>query len=245
MTTFDKDFISQKNPWLSELTVLAETPSTQLEAKSTSKKNSLYLTDRQTATYGRFGRNYFAPETGGIYMSINLGSIDLNDKPIQYTLLAAVAVVSAIEKLTDKKPLIKWVNDIYLDNKKLVGILAESGPSGTVLGMGINFQIKEFPDDLLGRATSLFGESKPDITESDLIAEIWSEFYRLKSENYLDIYKSHCFILGMTVEFTQNNQNYQGRAIDLSPLGELIIDCNDGIQRCLNSGEISLKKWTD
>ncbi|GAB2024503.1 biotin--[acetyl-CoA-carboxylase] ligase [Lactovum odontotermitis] len=240
MNTFDKNLILNKNSWLSELNILEKTSSTQSEAKK-GAKNSLYLTGHQTATYGRFGREYFAPAQGGIYMSANLGTISL-EHPVQYTLLAAAAIVSAVEKLTSKKPLIKWVNDIYLDGKKFVGILAESGRAGIVLGIGINFHITEFPEELSGRATSLFFDDKPSISASELVAEIWAEFERLKSENYLEIYKAHCFVLGQNVAFTQNKVDYEGLATDLTNHGELVVDCSDGVQRILNSGEISLKK---
>ncbi|GAB2027694.1 biotin--[acetyl-CoA-carboxylase] ligase [Lactovum odontotermitis] len=240
MTFFDKKLILDKNPWLTNLILLDETPSTQTEAKK-GPKNSLYLTSRQTAGYGRFGREYFAPAQGGIYMSANLGPSKL-DSPVQYTLLAAAAVVSAIEKLTSKKPQIKWVNDIYLGNKKFVGILAESSATALALGIGINFRITEFPAELRARASSLFSGEIPSISESELVAGIWSEFHRLKTENYLEIYKTHCFILGQNVAFTQNTINYEGLAVDLTELGELIVDCTDGVRRILNSGEISLKK---
>lgn len=242
MNTFDKNLILNKNPWLSELNILEKTSSTQSEAKN-GAKNSLYLTAHQTATYGRFGREYFAPAQGGIYMSANLGTISL-ENPVQYTLLAAAAIVSAVEKLTSKKPQIKWVNDIYLEGKKFVGILAESGRAGIVLGIGINFHITEFPEELSDRATSLFfdDDETPSISESELVSEIWAEFERLKSENYLEIYKTHCFVLGQNVAFTQNNVNYEGLATELTNHGELVVDCSDGVRRILNSGEISLKK---
>ncbi|MBB5888769.1 biotin--[acetyl-CoA-carboxylase] ligase [Lactovum miscens] len=244
MTFFDKAQILEHNQWLEDLVLLDTTPSTQLEARG-GLANTLYLTDHQTATYGRFGRKYYAANTGGIYMSANLGQSNY-EKHVQYTILAASAVVSAIEKLTTKKPTIKWVNDVYLGKKKIVGILAESGPSGMILGMGINFDIQYFPEELSDRATSLYpNQEYPSITESDLISKIWSEFRRLENLNYLEIYKSHCFVLGMTVSFKQNNHDLQGVAIDLTPQGELIVNCNDGIQRILNSGEISLKKWTE
>jgi BirA family biotin operon repressor/biotin-[acetyl-CoA-carboxylase] ligase len=241
MSNFNKDLILQRNPWLSDLVILEETESTQADAKA-GQANALFLTEKQTATYGRFGRKYFSPNHGGIYMSANLGPIDF-DSPVQYTLLAAAALVNAIEKLTEKKTLIKWVNDIYLNDKKFTGILAESSSASLVLGIGINFQIEDFPDALAGRATSLFMNEKPSITASQLVAETWAEFARLRtSDEYLKIYKAHCFVLGQKVGFSQNGTNYEGIAVDLTETGELVVDCTDGVQRVLNSGEISLFK---
>ncbi|MDR2977479.1 MAG: biotin--[acetyl-CoA-carboxylase] ligase [Streptococcaceae bacterium] len=241
MTKFDKNLILSKNPWLADVIILQESASTQGDAKS-GNANSLFLTDHQTAAYGRFGREYFTPSQGGIYMSANLGPID-RENPVQYTLLAAAALVSAIEKLTQKKPRIKWVNDIYLDGKKMAGILAESNASAIILGIGFNFSINEFPGELADRATSLFKDETASISASSLVAEIWSEFDRLRaSADYLKLYKAHCFVLGQSVSFSQNNKEYQGVASDLTEHGELVVDCTDGIQRILNSGEISLMK---
>ena len=122
----EKSIILQKNPWLTDVKIVAESESTQKDAKLDGQENCLYLTERQNKTYGRFGRQYFAAPSGGIYMSLSLKpKVELEKLP-EFTLLTGAAIVSAIEKLTDKKPQIKWVNDIYLDDKKFVGILAET-----------------------------------------------------------------------------------------------------------------------
>ncbi|KLK95624.1 biotin--acetyl-CoA-carboxylase ligase [Lactococcus lactis subsp. lactis] len=157
--------------------------------------------------------------------------------------------MSAIEKLTDKKPQIKWVNDIYLDDKKFVGILAETSLNPTqeaqvIIGVGINFSISQFPTEIEERATSLFYNEQASISRSELIAEIWSEFHRLLEGSFFEIYKSHSFILGKQVEFVQSGQTFSGRATDLTSKGELIVNLDNGQQKVLSSGEISLKKWT-
>lgn len=245
----DKQLILLKNPWLSDVKIVSESISTQKDAKRDGQKNCLYLTEQQLGTYGRFGRDYFAADSGGIYMSLLLKPNASLKKLPEYTLLAASAVVSAIEKLTDKKPQIKWVNDLYLGHKKFVGILAESTitPEQTteiIIGIGINFSISEFPVSLREKATSLFFDEVPTLTRSELIAAIWSEFDRLVKSDFFSIYKSHSFILGKQVTFAQNNVNYEGLAFDLTQQGELLVKLKDGSVKTLSSGEISLKKWT-
>ena len=114
----EKSIILQKNPWLTDVKIVAESESTQKDAKLDGQENCLYLTERQNKTYGRFGRQYFAAPSGGIYMSLSpKPKVELEKLP-EFTLLTGAAIVSAIEKLTDKKPQIKWVNDIYLDDQK-------------------------------------------------------------------------------------------------------------------------------
>lgn len=246
----EKDLILLRNPWLSDVKIVAESISTQQDAKADAQENCLYLTERQTGTYGRFGRQYFAADNDGIYMSLLLKPSVSADRISNYTLLAAAAVVSAIEKLTDKRPLIKWVNDLYLDGKKFVGILAESAINPVsadrmqvVIGIGINFSISNFPDQIAQKATSLFQNEAPTITRNQLIAEIWAQFHQLEKQDFYSIYKAHSFILGKQVEFVQNKISYTGKAIDLTENGELVVQLPDGSQKTLFSGEISLKNW--
>ncbi len=245
----DKNLILLKNSWLSDVKIVAESISTQKDAKFDGQKNCLYMTEQQSETYGRFGRQYFAAKSGGIYMSLLLKPDLTTEELPEYTLLTAAAVVCAIEKLTDKKPQIKWVNDLYLDGKKFVGILAESvieadGTIKIIIGVGINFSISDFPVELREKATSLFANESPIISRSELVAEIWSQFDRLVKADFLSIYKQHSFILGKQVEFVQNNVAYEGLATDLTAKGELIVKLNNGSDKILSSGEISLKKWT-
>lgn len=241
-----RETILAQNPWLTDVSVVAETTSTQIDAKNDLVDKKLFIADMQTQTRGRFGRQYFASNGDGIYMSLVLKiSEDVKD----YTILTAAAVLTAIENLTTKKPLVKWVNDIYLDNKKICGILVEHllSSNSIIIGVGLNFNIENFPIALREKAGSLFTNETPTITRDALIAEIWSQFHLLSSSQdffniYFNIYKSHSFILGKTVEFEENGRTIIGTATDLTETGELIVN-SDGLVKVLSSGEISLKKW--
>ncbi|MDD3015248.1 MAG: biotin--[acetyl-CoA-carboxylase] ligase [Lactococcus chungangensis] len=237
-----REMILAQNPWLTDVSVVAETTSTQIDAKNDLVDKKLFIADMQTQTRGRFGRQYFASNGDGIYMSLVLKiSEDVKD----YTILTAAAVLTAIENLTTKKPLVKWVNDIYLDNKKICGILVEHllSSNSIIIGVGLNFNIESFPIALREKAGSLFTNETPTITRDILIAEIWSQFHQLSSsQDFFNIYKSHSFILGKTVEFEENGHTIIGTATDLTETGELIVN-SDGLVKVLSSGEISLKKW--
>ena len=184
--------------------------STQTDAKTLhlSDDSHLYLAPSQTAAVGRFGRPFFAPKEGGIFLSYRFRPLcPLEDLP-NYTLLAAASVVLAIEALTDQKPQIKWVNDIYIHGKKIAGILTESqldmetGLVGQVIiGMGLNFHITDFPNELVDKAGSLFVET-PSITRQDLIATIAHIFKETPENVLLEVYQSHSLVLGKTVTFT-------------------------------------------
>ena len=100
----DKKIILAANPWLKDVKILEQSVSTQIDAKSDGQANTLYMSEKQTGIYGRFGREYFASPEGGIYMTLLLKPMDSLESLPNYTLLAAAAVVSAIENLTSKKP---------------------------------------------------------------------------------------------------------------------------------------------
>ena len=171
------------------------------------------------------------------------------DKLPYYTLLVAGAVYKAIKNLTLIDVDIKWVNDIYYKNRKVGGILTEATTSvetglvtDIIIGVGINFTIKEFPKELENKAGSLFTTPAP-ITRNDLIIEIWRCFFETPETELLFLYKKQSFVLGKEVTFIQANIEYRGIAKDISEKGELLVQCDNGEEIWLNSGEISLKTW--
>lgn len=214
----------------------------------------LLIAETQNAGHGRFGRPFFSPKGQGIYMTLLLAPNKTFGELPQYTLLAAVAVCRAIETLTGEYCEIKWVNDIYLKGKKIVGILSEATSnfeSGTItsvsIGMGINFAIPQasFPAELQVKATSLFPDSEPKITRNQLIQKIWEEFFALEAAlpdmSYLEEYRKRSFVLGKQVSFTLQKQHYQGIAQAITDDGQLVVATESG-PITLHSGEISLER---
>ena len=230
-----------------------ETKSTQTDAKegieAGNKGNTLYLSTCQTAGRGRFQRPYYSPSQGGIYMSLHIQPNLPYEKLPSYTLLVAAAVCKAIKNLTMIEVDIKWVNDIYLKNKKIAGILTEAMTSvetglvtDVIIGLGINFAIEDFPEDLKEKAGRLFMPPAP-ITRNELISEIWRCFYQTAPEELLYLYKKHSLVLGRVVSFIQDQTEKKGVAKDISDKGQLLIQLNDQTEIWLNSGEISLTSW--
>ncbi|HEO3046830.1 TPA: bifunctional biotin--[acetyl-CoA-carboxylase] ligase/biotin operon repressor BirA [Streptococcus agalactiae] len=227
--------------------------STQLDAKmgieSKLKTPHLFLAPNQKKAKGRFDRPFFTSNQGGIYMSLLLQpNVPIEDiKP--YTVMVASSAVKAISRLTGITPEIKWVNDIYLDNKKIAGILTEAIASvesglvtNVIIGLGINFYIKEFPRALTKRAGSLFTE-QPTITRNQLITEIWNLFFNIPLEDHLKVYREKSLVLDKTVSFMDGQTMYSGKAIDITDKGYLVVELDDGQLKTLRSGEISLSSW--
>ena len=173
--------------------------------------------------------------------------------PTLLTAYAAVAVCQAIEATTDKKPQIKWVNDVFLEGKKICGILTETTADGKngnsmwiVTGIGINFTAPEtgFPDEIKDSAGALFSRVKPTVTRNRLIAEIincllgYTE--KKDSKEILAQYRDR-LILGRVEVIFGNNDAYIATSVDIDDIGRLVIRKDKGDIISLDSGEIRIK----
>ena len=230
-----------------------ESKSTQTDAKegieTGNQGNTLYLSTCQTAGRGRFQRPYYSPSQGGIYMSLHIQPNLPYEKLPSYTILVASAVYKAIKNLTMIEVDIKWVNDIYFKNKKIAGILTEAMTSvetglvtDVIIGLGINFSIEDFPEELKEKAGSLFMPPAP-ISRNELISEIWNCFYNTDPDELFYLYKERSIVLGKEITFQRNGQNEKGMAKDISNTGQLQVELEDKKNIWLNSGEISLTSW--
>ena len=188
---------------------------------------------RQSAGRGRRGNSFSSPD-GGIYFSF----VAENKKGALVTVKSGVAVASALESL-GFSPEIKWVNDVLLGGKKVCGILAEAvaGTGLCVVGIGINLKSDSLPEELHGIASALdvFGEV-PDADE--LVCRVL-ERYDGVTRDVIGEYKKYMKMLGRRVTLKQTGET--ATAYDVTPLGELTVEFDDGRISTLNSGEISIR----
>ena len=232
--------------------------STNLEAKRIVNEDPTFegviLSEEQTKGRGRLGRVFYSPSESGLYMSLVLRPVADLDNATLITTAAAVAVCQAIETLTGKKPQIKWVNDIFLDGRKVCGILTEgimdmeSRTIGTIiLGIGLNFREPEtdFPDEIQSIAGTLFDKKNAAVTRNQMVAEILNRFYLLYPDlvkrSYLDEYRKRCFVLGEQVTFPQGKETIEAKAIAIDNDGGLVVALPNGKTKILTFGEISIK----
>lgn len=242
-----------------KINIHASLESTNKTAKelaiSEAEHGTIIIADCQTAGKGRHSRNFFSPSGHGIYMSfiLRLTQRHLIAVPTLVTSYAAVAVCEAIETTTEKKPQIKWINDIFLSEKKISGILTEAitdYESGTiqwiVLGIGINFTTPAtgFPENIKHIAGSVFSEEKPTITRNQLAAEIANRILNIEnncdSNTMLAEYKKRLMILGKRVIVTGLHEPFEAMAVDIDEIGRLIVKKDNGDVISLFSGEISI-----
>ncbi len=223
--------------------ILDDIDSTNRFAKELSFDYALVVSNKQTLGRGRLGRGFYSPQ-GGIYMSL-LAKVPFMYQNIPFiTTSAAVAVHKAIKSLYNKNVSIKWINDIYLDGKKVSGILCESADSEhAVIGIGINFAVSDFPNELKEFAASLFEsdtDNNPNILISQIIDNLLDIILNLPDTSFMDYYKENSLILNKEVLITKDNTTFCGKAVDIDSQGALIVETPQGIQK-LTSGDITIR----
>lgn len=216
-------------------------------------QGTLVTADAQQAGIGRRGRSWSSEKKVGIYMSMLLRPEIATDKASMLTLVAALAVERAIAETLDCQPMIKWPNDIVLNKKKICGILTEMVLKGTeidyvVIGIGINVNNKNFPEEIVQTASSLSLELGNEIDREMLISEVWKRF-SVYYENFLQVgdlsgikaeYEHALINKDEKVKVLDPLGEYMGIAKGITNIGELIVDTEEEI-RYVSGGEVSVR----
>ena len=208
------------------------------------------LAESQSAGRGRLGRSFCSPDGAGLYMSLALDATLPPEEMLAVTSAAAVAVCLAVESLTPLRPQIKWVNDLYIDSRKLCGILAEgvldpvSGRlQGLVIGIGINCSDVPMPDELAGIVTSL--EREGATTDRNRLAaaicdQLWRLYCELPQKSWLAPYRARFWLAGKMVTCRIGDRTVEGIAQGIDDSGALLIETESGTER-LFSGEATVR----
>ena len=211
------------------------------------------LANEQTQGRGRLNRTFHSPSNEGIYLSILVKpQIALSETPF-LTICTAVAVSQAIEKICGFTAGIKWVNDLYYDNKKLCGILTEGFVSAelqiidyAIVGIGINtgHVVPEVQDI----ATSIYDVTHILGIRNQLIAEILNQFEKIyvqftqqdKKQDILQEYVDKLFIMNRKIQVITSDKPYEAIVTGVDISGALIVRNIAGETIHINSGSINL-----
>lgn len=211
-------------------------------AENGEPEGTVVVAEEQYAGKGRAGRKWFSQNRLGIWMSI----VVRPDVPLRYVPVItqiACAAVGIIVKNISGNVQVKWPNDIYLNNKKICGILTQtSGETDRidyiVLGIGINVNesLTDFPEEIREKASSLRLETGKILSRKQILCDVLEKFEML----YLEYKRSHSaaqainfcrhnsFIIGRTIEAEIDNKIITAKAIDISNHGELILRTENG-----------------
>lgn len=221
-------------------------------AQNGAVEGTVVVAETQLGGKGRMARPWASTAYKGIWMSVITRPTLAPQEAPQMTLVAAVAITRAIEEVTSMTPQIKWPNDLLLNGKKITGILTElqADPDlvkSIIIGIGINVnQDKaDFPEELSTIATSLKIEKGEAINRAKLIATVLKYL-----EQYTDLYVSNGFkpikllwesyanTIGKHVRAVMLKETVEGKAIGITEEGMLELQLADGTIRGIYSGDI-------
>ena len=257
-----QELIQQHHPIDWVIQTMESTTSTNDLAKLYANHNSttpaIFISEEQTAGRGRLGRKFVSPSKTGLYISLCLfPTIALEDLSL-ITCATAVACVETLEELTGKSLNIKWVNDLFYQDKKVGGILTEiisdfesQQVQALIVGMGINLieNPQSFPEELHSIVGSMFS-SKTEYDNSSFnrnhfiaqFLEKWTFYYQnLSKRDFIESYKEHSNVIGKFVNIFEGNQTYSAYAKDIDENGHLIIEKEDNTLHSLSYGEVSIR----
>lgn len=240
-----------------ELQILPTAASTNAllreKANEGAKEGYVIIANAQSNGRGRFGRSFYSPEDTGIYMSLLLRPQNTaTDQAVSFTTMAAVSACEAIETVSGKQPGIKWVNDIYLNGKKVSGILTEASISmenGVIdfIVLGIGFNVYEpqngFPEEIQQIAGAIFDEKRNDgknALAAAFLNSFMSAYASWENMDYVEKYRARSIVKGKKITVLSSGGAKEALAVDVDSECHLIVQYEDGEIESLSSGEISI-----
>lgn len=202
---------------------------------------ALITAKKQTAAYGKRGRSFYSPANTGIYLSLAFPDFTLSkEKGGLLTLTIGVEIVNVLKSFFAKHDFrLKWVNDIYLNDKKVAGILVEKVKNGLVVGLGININTQNFPENLKKKAGSIDSDEfdRQNLTFK-LAQAIIKASKTYETEDILPEYRSLSNILNREVALKVGNKQLMGKVVAIDNLGRLVIAQGEK-QLSFSSGEVT------
>lgn len=220
----------------------------QAGAAAPDRTPAIVIARRQSAGRGRFRRRWYSDDES-LSFSLLLYP-EAEDPPLpagQLTLLAGLAVCRSIEELTGTKPLIRWPNDVMLDDRKVCGILCEQRKDALVVGIGINVNQAEFPEDEpdLEEAGSIRQATDREWERLELLEIILRRFFAAldmvrqgELPKLLEEFKARSAVLHRRVEARTMFRRHYGTVVDIDAEGQLVIRRGNGSIVTVNSGQV-------
>lgn len=210
------------------------------EYLANSQEPAAFIARGQSAGYGKSGRGFYSPENTGLYLSIALPKFALiRTKQNLLTPAISVEVVKVLKQnFPERSFCVKWVNDIYLNERKIAGILTENMISGLVIGIGINISTKNFPVAIKNKAGSIqasfdFKELGKQVVDAILQA---TKIYQTGS--FLPMYRKLSNLIGRRVILKLGKQDVTGQVVDFDDQGRIVLETNHR-QISYGSGEVT------
>lgn len=228
---------------------------------------ALMVADLQTQGAGRGGNRWFSP-SGCLMFSLGLplkdlrfqGQASLASIPLQ----VGLSVAQAIAPMVRSQPMVKWPNDVYIEDRKVCGILMETsyGNAGTcddfvIVGIGINCHVRfdAANEDVRSNAVSLHEVVRASVEAGSALESVAPESVLLRflqvfrknlvrfqedSESFMQAWRTHDWLAERWVSVQQPHREVIGRAVGIDPTGGLCLIDSRGIVHTILSGTVRL-----
>lgn len=235
-----------------------EIDSTNTKAKQlatdSAAEGTLVISETQTGGRGRKNRNWFSKPHKNIHLSLILRPQIAPSEAPALTLMTAVALSEAITELTDIDIKIKWPNDLLVNKLKLAGILTELSTDMdsidyVVIGIGLNVNINhaEFPEELSQIATSILAETDEKLVRVNILQNflrLFEKYYNIfikdGTEKILKRWKELSNVIGRDIEIEMIDKTVKGKVIDIDEQGVLVIEDKSGQRQNIFSGDLRI-----
>lgn len=239
-----------------DIRIFAELDSTNTYLKKLAREGAeegtVIIAERQTAGRGRLGRSFYS-DANGLYMSALLKPHVAAENAVHITAMAAVAMAKAVERVANKQAQIKWVNDIFVNDKKVCGILCESAfdenavTEYVVIGAGVNITEPKggFPEDIRGVAGALFPQGETREYRSAMAAAFLEELFKgyegLNERRFLAEYRRRSLVTGRRVAVIAPSGTREGTAVAIDDDCRLVVSFDGGETEHISTGEVSVR----
>lgn len=203
------------------------------------------IAERQTRGRGRLGRVWQCPNGAGLTLTILLIEPIGATTPAAWMMTAGISVVRGIIESTDVTPSLRWPNDVYVNDRKLAGILVESrrldgDREAVAIGIGINClqQSGHFDASIRHRAISLDMLSRDAIDRHRVAGQVLSKLdgalgnlMHRDESRLIESWQAHSADIGAHVQLQSDGHTFRGRIIDVHPRDGVLVQLDDGGRR--------------
>lgn len=201
--------------------------------------------DYQTRGKGRLSRQWISDKFTNLLFSFLIKDKKIIDNFAKLSLISALSIAEILIDYKINDVSIKWPNDVYINGKKVCGILLEGQvPDYLIVGIGLNVNQKVFPTDLAHPITSMAISLSKEINIQELKQKVYSRIlenmdYIYKDDNsFLNKIRAMNYLLNKEVFAIINNEKTLVKVIDINEDCSLKVEV-DGKTINLNSDEIS------
>ncbi|GAK30899.1 biotin--[acetyl-CoA carboxylase] ligase [Weissella oryzae SG25] len=208
------------------------------------------IANEQSAGYGRHGRSFYSPDATGLYLTVIQPLKQIKASPGLITTGIATVAAETLSNQLAVEVGIKWVNDLYYQERKVAGILVEQVEDATtsylVIGFGLNLLTNTFPKGLANKAGALL--TNVEVNRASLTAaliEAFIGYFESDSSAILARYRARSLVIGEYVELLLGQEKLKGRVKAINDQAGLVIETSTGQEKTLYAGEITKLYMTD